>query len=351
MKRHIFLLLIITGITAFSAAQTAGAFKQEGVASWYGKEFEGRPTASGEFFNPALYTAAHPNLPFGTILTVTNKNNMRQVTVRINDRGPFVAARIIDLSKAAAEAIDMIGSGTAPVILERAVNTTLGPVAAPGMAAPSVPAVNPVSEPVGATETAAAEKTPLLAEVKKAPEEAAVSPAKTAPETAPPVNAVIETVPPPKAAAEIAVVQPAVPPPKAAAEIAAVQPAAPPPKAAAEIAAVQPAAPPPQAALPPPSPPPQPKFYPAPPAVILGGVPPTGSTKLYRLQVGAFKVQRNAIDAFEKLKKNGLSPAYEQSGEFYRVILTGLNAAEIPVIAQTLGNSGFREALIREDVK
>ena len=93
-------------------------FRQEGLASWYGMEFSGSLTASGEIFNPALFTAGHPSLPFGTILKVTNKQNMRQVTVRINDRGPFVSTRIIDLSMAAAEVLDMIRTETAPVIIE-----------------------------------------------------------------------------------------------------------------------------------------------------------------------------------------------------------------------------------------
>jgi len=93
-------------------------FREEGIASWYGREFDGRPTASGETFDSSELTAAHPNLPFGTMLIVTNKHNNRSVTVRVNDRGPFVAARIIDVSRAAAEQLDMIVSGTAPVIVE-----------------------------------------------------------------------------------------------------------------------------------------------------------------------------------------------------------------------------------------
>jgi rare lipoprotein A len=95
-------------------------FRQEGIASWYGAEFNGRPTASGEIFNTSLYTAAHPTLPFGTMLTVTNLNNGRKVNVRVNDRGPFVSSRIIDLSQAAAQMLDMIREGTAPVLVEAA---------------------------------------------------------------------------------------------------------------------------------------------------------------------------------------------------------------------------------------
>ena len=99
-------------------APAAEVFRQEGLASWYGAQFEGRPTASGEIFDSSLFTAAHPTLPFGTFLIVTNRNNNRQVSVRVNDRGPFVEGRIIDVSQAAAEHLGMIVTGTAPVIIE-----------------------------------------------------------------------------------------------------------------------------------------------------------------------------------------------------------------------------------------
>lgn len=96
----------------------APAFAGEGMASWYGPGFAGRLTANGEIFDPAQLTAAHRTLPFNTHVRVTNLANGRSVTVRINDRGPFVGNRIIDLSRAAAERIGMIGSGTARVRLE-----------------------------------------------------------------------------------------------------------------------------------------------------------------------------------------------------------------------------------------
>lgn len=92
---------------------------ERGQASYYGAGFAGRPTANGETFNPDAMTAAHPSLPFGTELRVTNKANGKQVVVRVNDRGPFAKNRIIDLSEAAAGQIGMIKSGTASVVLER----------------------------------------------------------------------------------------------------------------------------------------------------------------------------------------------------------------------------------------
>jgi rare lipoprotein A len=91
---------------------------QEGIASWYGPGFHGRRTSNGEVYNQYGLTAAHQTLPANTRVRVTNLTNGRSVLVRINDRGPFVDDRIIDLSYAAAREVDMIGPGTAPVRVE-----------------------------------------------------------------------------------------------------------------------------------------------------------------------------------------------------------------------------------------
>jgi rare lipoprotein A len=91
---------------------------QSGMASYYGSE-SGSQTASGQRFNPSAMTAAHRTLPFGTKVRVTNKNNGRSVVVTINDRGPFIRGRIIDLSTAAAGVIGMKGAGVARVTVER----------------------------------------------------------------------------------------------------------------------------------------------------------------------------------------------------------------------------------------
>jgi rare lipoprotein A len=89
-----------------------------GVASWYGAAFAGRTTADGSSFNPNELTAAHKQLPFGSLVRVTNPRNGRSVVVEITDRGPFVAGREIDLSRAAAEAIGLRSQGTGRVELE-----------------------------------------------------------------------------------------------------------------------------------------------------------------------------------------------------------------------------------------
>lgn len=88
-----------------------------GNASWYGRQFAGRPTASGERFNPAQMTAAHRSLPFGSKVRVTSQRTGQSIVVRINDRGPFHGNRLIDLSEAAADAIGIKASGQGRVTL------------------------------------------------------------------------------------------------------------------------------------------------------------------------------------------------------------------------------------------
>ncbi|HEY2645655.1 MAG TPA: septal ring lytic transglycosylase RlpA family protein [Candidatus Acidoferrales bacterium] len=95
-----------------------GIFVEEGTASWYGIPFHGRRAANGEIFDMNSLVAAHRTLPFGSILRVTNLNNGREVQVRVIDRGPFVGDRILDLARAAAVSLDMIGTGTARVRIE-----------------------------------------------------------------------------------------------------------------------------------------------------------------------------------------------------------------------------------------
>jgi rare lipoprotein A len=291
MKRIITIIAISLGVAFFGSAQTQqsaehDSFRQEGIASWYGPEFDGHPTASGEIFDASLLTAAHPSLPFGTQLKITNKHNNKQVTVRVNDRGPFVSARIIDLSRAAAEQLDMITTGTAPVILESISLPTVVAEAAPAGAPPAiVPAAAPQTTP------------------------------GVVPQGAPAAL-------PPQGVAEWDRINPREP-----AEPMAYISAAP------EVT---------QEIFPPP-------VRSSTAAEIKGGVPPAGTGKLYRIQVGAYKIARNAVDAFDRLKNGGLNPAYEQNGEFYRVVLAGIRAEDVSSLAEKLGAVGFREVLIREE--
>ncbi|MDR2494996.1 MAG: septal ring lytic transglycosylase RlpA family protein [Spirochaetaceae bacterium] len=284
MKRIIVGMLIGLGFALGSFAQTppASEYRQEGIASWYGSEFDGRSTASGEAFDSTRFTAAHQSLPFGTMLMITNLQNNKQVIVTVNDRGPFNPARLIDVSEAAAKQLEMIATGTAPVLIERVMVSGAQPSGASAL--PSTPPAQ--SSPLGQTQPA-----PNQAQILPPP---TVGRDPSRQDTAVPTQA---TVP--------------------------LESARTPPYA---VSPVRPS-----------------------PAEIRPGIPPAGTDKRYRIQVGAYKVLRNAIDVFDKLKSTGLNPAYERNGEIYRVVLSGIKADEVQAVAEKLGGAGFREALIREE--
>lgn len=114
-RRSLGLLLMFLASCAGPRVEVPTDGAQVGMASWYGPKFHGRPTASGEVFNMYQLTAAHRTLPLDTWVYVTNLENGRSIQVRVNDRGPFVRGRIIDLSYAAARAIDMVRDGVVRV--------------------------------------------------------------------------------------------------------------------------------------------------------------------------------------------------------------------------------------------
>lgn len=115
MQKYAFAAAMAVASTSFVAPVAA---QSVGHASYYGKELAGRKTASGERFNPGGLTAAHRSLPFGTQLKLTNKQNGRSVVVRVNDRGPFVRGRVIDVSFGAAQALGFAGRGVTQLLIE-----------------------------------------------------------------------------------------------------------------------------------------------------------------------------------------------------------------------------------------
>lgn len=125
MKRKALLLMMISvglmyscGVSKVKNETSKFSYYEKGEASWYGPGFNGKKTASGEKFDMYKLTAAHKKLSFGTKVRVTNLKNGKSVIVKINDRGPFVKGRVIDLSKKAAQEIDMINAGHVPVKIE-----------------------------------------------------------------------------------------------------------------------------------------------------------------------------------------------------------------------------------------
>lgn len=113
-----FILLILISTVLLSACASTKRITESGMASWYGPDFHGKRTASGETYDQRELTAAHKTLPFNSVVRVTNLDNGKQVVVRINDRGPYSRGRVIDLSRAAAEEVSMIQAGVARVRIE-----------------------------------------------------------------------------------------------------------------------------------------------------------------------------------------------------------------------------------------
>lgn len=124
MKIKLLSIVIAVAIPLCALPVTEPAAREDTVvmASWYGKRYHGRPTASGEAFDRAALTAAHPTLPFGTLVEVVNPANGRRVVVRVNDRGP-ANGRGIDLSEAAARRIGLVEQGVAEVALRMVVGS------------------------------------------------------------------------------------------------------------------------------------------------------------------------------------------------------------------------------------
>ena len=146
-------LILITAVTALPLAAESEIIKVEANASYYGEEFNGRPTSSGEIFDMNAFTAAHKTLPFGTMLEVTNLANGKKVVVRVNDRGPFVPDRELDVSKGAAKALDMIGTGTAKVSIRKidGIDAAAANATSPAIAADQTPAQTTPTTTVAST--------------------------------------------------------------------------------------------------------------------------------------------------------------------------------------------------------
>jgi rare lipoprotein A len=172
--------ILVLAFLAFPLAAQSELIKLEALASYYGDEFQGRPTSSGEIFDMNGYTCAHKNLPFGTMLEVTNLENGRKTVVRVNDRGPFVAGRELDVSKAAAYDLGMVATGTARVSIRKIGMDSASAAARPagGAALGSAPTATAGTAAVAAASPAQPDAPPASAAT--APGTADATPAKTA---------------------------------------------------------------------------------------------------------------------------------------------------------------------------
>jgi rare lipoprotein A len=356
MKRiSLFLFTLYLGaicVQQHTAAQSAPVpggeyFRQEGIASWYGYEFDGRPTASGEIYNSSLLTAAHPTLPFGTYLLVTNRQNNRQVMVKVNDRGPFVASRIIDLSRAAAEQLDMLITGTAPVVIDKI-------QASQAFAPPNTPPQafqQPGYVYIQQTPVYPQQRLPTAPPSQQIPAPAQVPTQAPLPIQYPvPIQAPLPIPYPVPAQAPLPLPYPVqaqmplplptiVPtPPPAPPEP---QPPAPPAPSSINVTVYPPPSAAPQA--------PNPMDIPVGPRARLSPSINPLPNKIYKLQVGSYKIAGNAVDAYVKLKAAGLSPSYERKDDYFRVVLAGICGTDVISVTEKLGMAGFREAVIREE--
>jgi rare lipoprotein A len=127
MRRIVLLVACVCGLWTAASAQSVQPPSETGIASWYGAPYHGQRSASGEIYDQEKLTAAHRTLPFGTRVRVRRPDRGGSVVVRINDRGPFVKSRVIDLSHAAAVQLGMTDGGVALVILEVVETPPLNP--------------------------------------------------------------------------------------------------------------------------------------------------------------------------------------------------------------------------------
>jgi rare lipoprotein A (peptidoglycan hydrolase) len=388
------ILMAAVSLTGLQAQSLALGYHQQGVAS-YGPNIDGIPTESGELYKAAEFTAAHRDLAFGTLVLVTSIDNGKQAVVKINDRGPQSKDYIVEVSYAAAQRLGMIDAGTANVVLtmtqtdgsalsldfnktDRPAVDTTALASAAAAAAPSAPASGaaPDAAPASAAPASgtASDTRPAAPAAPADDKPEVVAPAtlaNTAPPllsqgvvSAPPANAGAAPVAPSVysagtgASAVPAPYIPAVPATGAPAANAAspttprqilpVAAAARPPSSethetlppGSEISPVQ------RPVLDPSSDPLRAPVVKYPAATVLGDIV---SGRSYRIQVGSFKVTRNAVDVFDRLRAAGFSPAYERNGEYYRIVIPGVRGEDMVNAAKTLGQAGFAEVIAKQE--
>lgn len=295
------LLLLPLGAEELLTAET--------YASYYGEAFNGRPTSSGEIFDMNAYTAAHKTLPFGTFLEVTNLENGKKVVVRVNDRGPFVPNREIDLSKAAAKSLGMISRGITRVSIKKVDSLDHAALVA---TTDVYSDTTTESAPKGAHPVT--DSQPEAVPVQK--EAVSDIPAKgsdTAAETAPSKVTQAQASQPNTTQRQPSSVDQQTAKPDTV-------------KGAANRSASA-----------------QPAQTPAP--VYSQGT----SGVLWRIQLGAFAREENALRLVVQLRKAGFDPAYERTEKSVRVVLPGIQPDDLEKVKEALANHSFTDYVIRQE--
>ena len=259
-------------------------YKENALASYYGEAFQGRPTSSGEIFDMYAMTAAHKTLPFGTMLEVTNLENGNSVVVRVNDRGPFVADREIDLSQGAAEKLGMITAGVARV--------SISILSEPGKETEAAPAGLPENEEVPAVAAAPRPEPrpePVLRDERRPeprPEPALRDERRPEPRPEP----VLRDAPRPDPRPEPVLRDERRPEPR-----------------------------------------------------------PEPGAPVWRIQLGSFAREENALRMVRSLRAAGLDPAYERHEGAVRVVLAGIEDRRLEDVKHTLQEAGFRDYILRRE--
>ena len=297
------LLLLPLGAEELLTAET--------YASYYGEAFNGRPTSSGEIFDMNAYTAAHKTLPFGTFLEVTNLENGKKVVVRVNDRGPFVPNREIDLSKAAAKSLGMISRGITRVSIKKVDSLDHAALVATADVYSDTPAESAEKEtpPVSGTQP---EVVPVQKEaVSDIPAKGSGTAAEA--QTAPSKVTQAQASQPNTTQRQPASVDQQTAKPDTVKGV------------ANRSASAQPAQ------------------TPAP--VYSQGT----SGVLWRIQLGAFTREENALRLVVQLRKAGFDPAYERTEKSVRVVLPGIQPDDLEKVKEALANHSFTDYVIRQE--
>ncbi len=274
MKKY-YMLPILIGSLLISTLTAEEMLSAETYASYYGEAFNGKPTSSGEIFDMNAYTAAHKTLPFGTLLEVTNLENGKKVVVRVNDRGPFIANREIDLSKAAAVSLGMVSKGITRVSIKKVDSLDHAAL-------------------VAANEVYSEKEKAMRSQEKKA-SAPAIKPAGESPER--------------KESAEMALLA-----------------------SAADTRRDY-----------------EPQQEPEAENVSSDETASPSSEILWRIQLGAFAREENALRLVVRLRKAGLEPAYERTENSVRVVLPGIRTSELDKVKEALAAGSFNDYVIRQE--